>query len=487
MICVPITAHTTDEAIRDIKLASDKADIIELRLDLIENPDIQKLFKVKTKPYIITIRSQDAGGNFTGTDEEKTALFQKAIGLGADYVDIELNFSQLNTILNEKGNTKVIVSYHDFSGTLGNLKEVYQLITSTGCDVVKIATNALSISDNIKIFEILKNKTTETIALCIGEKGLVSRILCLAHGSLVTFASLEQGKESAPGQVTVDEMLNVYKVKNITGQTKVLGLIGNPAKYSKGKIVNNTLFQKHNLDAVFIPFEVDNPKPMIELINYINIQGCSITMPHKQSFIPFLNHFNQEAENMGAINCITKKENQLNGYNTDYVGILNALTNKSNLENKSILILGAGSAARAALAAVKKHTQDITIVNRTEEKAQHLAKSFNVKSAPLTKLNDLNPDLLINATSVGMTPNTDESPVPDDYFQNNKPLVFDIVYTPPLTKLLKQAKEAGCEIVSGVDMYIYQAIHQFKLWLNIDITYNEIKDILVKNDSSCNI
>ncbi len=474
MICIPITARSAEDTISEMISASKCADIVELRIDYIPELQnaltcIEKSLKSKTKPVIITNRPEREGGKFSGNEQDRLRLLQKAIELGADYVDVEYDSIKQIT---RRNSSKLIISYHNFKETPHNLSKLYNDICQHKPDIVKIVTYANDITDNIRIFELLKSAHVPTISFCMGELGNISRILTSKFGGFLTFASLEKGKESAPGQLTVDELSKTYHFKDINKETKLYGIIGNPVSHSMSPAIHNAAFIEKGLNNVYVPLKISNIDAFMKECRKIDFQGFSVTIPHKESVLPFMNDIDHTAGKIGAINTIVNQNGKLTGYNTDCMAAVMGLEyglKKSNetLNNKTISIIGAGGAARAIAFGLKEKGCDITIFNRTIERAEKLSHDVKCKFEKLEEIHKLDSDILINTTSIGMFPDVNQTPVPKNILKEGM-IVFDAVYNPIETRLLRDAKERGCQTINGLSMFINQAAEQFRLWTNID-------------------
>ena len=486
MICIPITARSTEDTISEMSSASKCADIIELRIDYIpELQDtercIEESLKSKTKPVIVTNRPEREGGKFNGSEQDRLRLLQKAIDLGADYVDVE--YDSIKQIVRRK-NSKVIISYHNFKETPQNLSKIYDDICQHKPDIVKIVTYANDITDNIRIFKLLNTANIPIISFCMGELGHISRILTRKFGGVLTFASLERGKESAPGQLTVDELSKIYHFKNINKETKLYGIIGNPVSHSMSPIIHNASFTEKGLNNVYVPLKVSNIGTFIKEYRKTDFQGFSVTIPHKESVLPFLDDIEHTAEKIGAINTIVKQDGKLTGYNTDCMAAITGLEcgleeNGDTLNNKKVSIIGAGGAARAIAFGLKEKGCDITIYNRTIERAKKLSNDVKCRSERFEEIDNLDSDILINTTPIGMFPEVNRTPVPENVLKEGM-IVFDAVYNPIETKLLRDARERGCHTVNGLTMFINQAAEQFRLWTNIDPPVELMNDVVRK-------
>jgi 3-dehydroquinate dehydratase/shikimate dehydrogenase len=488
MICIPITTRRTEDAISEISSASKHADIIELRIDyILELQDaekcIEEALKSKAKPVIVTNRPEIEGGKFSGSEHDRLRLLQKAIDLGADYVDVE--YDSIKQIVRQR-NSKIIISYHNFKETPQDLSKIYNDICQHKPDIVKIVTYANDITDNIRIFELLNTANIPIISFCMGELGHISRILTRKFGGLLTFASFEMGKESAPGQLTASELSKIYHFKNINKETKLYGIIGNPVFHSMSPIIHNASFMEKGLNNVYVPLKVSSIGTFIKEYRKMDFQGFSVTIPHKEGVLPFLDDIEPTAKKIGAINTIVRQDGKLVGYNTDCMAAVIALDNSlretgSTLNDKKVSIIGAGGAARAIAFGLKEKGCDITIYNRTIERAEKLSNDVKCRFKRFEEINKLDSDILINTTPIGMFPKADRTPVPENILKEGM-IVFDAVYNPIETKLLRDASERGCHTVNGLTMFINQAAEQFRLWTNIDppveLMSNVVREIL---------
>ncbi|MEM3640545.1 MAG: shikimate dehydrogenase [Candidatus Bathyarchaeia archaeon] len=263
----------------------------------------------------------------------------------------------------------------------------------------------------------------------------------------------------------------------ISGKTKVCGIIGEPIEHTLSPTMHNAAFEKLNLDFVYVPFKVKTPmlKEAIEGIRSLGIIGLNVTMPYKCTVMKYLDEIDLTARRINAVNTILNIDERLVGYNTDGVGALNALKeNGVTLKGKNLLLLGAGGAGKAIAFHTAPEVEKLVIINRTLQKAKKLTealrKEFSNKKIIYKKLsnetvkNELkDADILINATSIGMHPNTDQSPVPSSLLKREI-CVMDIVYNPPETKLLRDAKATGAKVISGIEMLVYQGAASFEIW-----------------------
>lgn len=494
MLAAVIAARTAEQAVKGIKNAKG-ADLIELRLDCINglsSAKLKELIKSCTKPVIITNRKRDEGGFFNGSEEERVQVLVKAIEFGADFVDIEYSSDKnlIKNLIKRRNKTKIIVSYHNFKETPDNIRGVYSKIKKLNCGTIKIVTQANSVVDNFRIFELIEAANKENqkiIAFCMGSYGKFGRILSLALGSQVTYASVENGKESASGQPKIHELVSHYRIKKLNKNTKIAGLIGNPVEHSWSDIMHNAGFGKLGINAVYLKFRVDRLREFFGYFRQANALGFSVTIPHKIDVIKYLDEIDEKAKEIGAVNTIAIRNKKLIGCNTDCGGAMLALKEKTSLKSKNAVILGAGGSARAiAYGLREENAGSITLLNRTVEKAKVAARDFGCGYGPLCDLKNMNYDILINTTSVGMHPDADASIIPSRLIKKGS-VVFDIVFNPFKTKLLKDAEKKGCKIVPGFEMLVNGAMLQFKLWTNKDAPEKLMREKVMEHlKNACN-
>ena len=490
MICVPIVSPTMDHARKDLDACQKLADIIELRLDLIEDFDLPLLLKEAGKPCIVTNRCKIDGGQFAGTEAERVEILRQAIELHVDYIDIETSTPGplLKSILENKGRVKVILSHHDFTRTPDDLNPLYDLMRQMPADVLKIVTYATDINDNLTLFRLLaraRKDNKRMIAFCMGEKGEISRVLTVQQGGWLTFGSLETGKESAPGQITAGTLKHIYRVNDLKTETKVYGVIGDPVSKSMGYLIHNKAFQETGLPHVYVPLLVQNVTRFFNAYEpYLG--GLSVTMPHKEAIMKTMDRLDPAAERIGAVNTVVHDGNGWTGFNTDYSGALKALEPYRPLQDKNILIIGAGGTAKAIGQGVADQGAQLTLTfNRNRDKAQELADQLKCKLISVRDMDQAAVDILINCSPVGMAPNTNDTPYPARLLKKDI-VVFDSVYNPMETRLLKDAQAAGCATVSGVELFVHQAAGQFALWTGqpapIDLMRRVVEDKLAPQD-----
>lgn len=483
MIIVSITGPGMKDALGQIAASSQYADMFELRLDLIQDPPLGMLMAATGKPIIATCRPDWEGGEFRGTESERVEILNAAAELGAAYIDIELN-SGAGVIRRLHGDGRRLILSHHYNGESKlDITKLYKRMRSAQAHVLKLAYTAEDCADIRFAFEFLqlaKQDKQKAVAIAMGEFGEPTRILYKKFGGWATYASAGVGPSAAPGQIPAAKLKDVYRSENISGKTKVFGVVGNPLKHSKGIYLHNPLFQKAKKDAVYCRFQV---KDLYSFMKHVapKLQGFSVTIPHKQSIIKYLDRIHPTAKAIGAVNTIIRKAGKLYGTNTDAPGALDAIEKVVKVKGKSMLIAGAGGAARAIAFEAQQRGATVCLTNRTESTGRKLATEFNVGFVSKTELlhaarTGVRYDIIVNATSVGMTPHVNASPLPKSIFK--KAIVFDAVYNPPMTKLLRDAKNAGAKIVQGTEMYFNQAALQFELYAGMKPGISTMRKIL---------
>ncbi|HRU04175.1 MAG TPA: shikimate dehydrogenase [Candidatus Brocadiia bacterium] len=465
-ICVSVVGESTDAMLGQMAQAAPHADILELRLDRVVNPDIARLINARTRPVIATNRPVREGGQFRGSEEERVALLQQAAELGAEYVDIELDSAHR---LRAPSSCQRIVSHHDFERTPADLQAIYERLVAAGADIAKIAVMATDIRDNLRVFDLLRSASRPVIALCMGELGRISRILAPKFGAWGVFASVAPGQEAAPGQIAAAELRKLYRFSHISAKTDIYGLIADPIAHSLSPHIQNAAFEAAGVDAVYVPFKVEgSPAAFLRDFRALGVRGYSVTIPHKEAVMPAMDVIEPLAARIGAVNTIVDTGERFLGSNTDYRGALDALESalggKDTLRGCTVAILGAGGAGRALALGARDRGARVTILNRTHDRGLRLANEIGCEARPLAEFADMPaPDVLINTTRAGMWPDVEETPVAAQALQP-KTFVYDSIYNPIQTRLLREAAERGCRTLSGVDWFIGQGAAQFELW-----------------------
>lgn len=471
MICVSIGRSRHRHMMAEHKhLVERGAELVELRLDYISGEvQLKRLLKDRPCPVIVTCRRERDGGKWTGSEDERIMLLKTAIAEGVEYVDLE---EDVAADIPRFGKTKRIVSLHDFRKTPDDLSVIYDRLAAKDADIVKLATMANSPHDCLRMLRLIKTSDLPTVGMCMGEMGTPSRILGGRFGAPFTYATFHHERALAPGQLSYEEMTEVYYYDALNRESNVYAVIGDPIGHSFSPLVHNAALREQNINAVYIPFRVPKShlKRFLTDAPLLGIRGLSVTIPHKENALRVVTRLDRAAREIGAVNTIVFENNGMTGYNTDCRAAMDSLAqvmpkaaDEDGLQGVDCLVLGAGGAARAIAYGLKRRGAKITIASRTREKADALGESLDCKSVEWSARHQVAFDVLVNCTPVGMHPDVDESPFERHHLKPSQ-VVFDTVYNPETTLLVKNARSQSCKVVTGMEMFVRQAALQFKLF-----------------------
>ncbi|HEY1381698.1 MAG TPA: shikimate dehydrogenase [Gemmataceae bacterium] len=476
-ICVVIGRTRHKMVAAEIKEAGKRgAALIELRIDFVARaPDLKRLLADKPCPFVATIRRPQDGGRWAASEDARQMLLKQCIVSGGfDWVDLETDIADQ---IRRFKDVKRIVSYHNLTEFPQNLEEIYARMTGQDADIIKLVVAAQSSADNLRIIELMKKAARPTIAFCSGDLGFPTRILCLKYGAPFTYAAFNKERGVAPGMPAFEDLLRVYCPSRINAETKVYGVIGDPVAHSHSPLVHNAAFRERNVNAVYLPFRVPRGQlpGFLEAFAAVPVEGYSITIPHKEAAAQATHTRDQTVELTRAANTLIRRPHGFFGANTDYPAVLDTLTahlTKPNgppldLHKRMVLILGAGGVARAVAHALHRAGAIVHITNRTLDRAEKLADEVNAEALDWTARHKEGCDLVVNCTPVGMHPNVDESPLHASYLRPGM-VVFDTVYTPETTMLIREAKTRGAQVITGVELFIRQAGAQFHLFTGLE-------------------
>lgn len=471
MICVSIGRGRHRMMLAEQQFLSEKGvQLIELRLDYIRRPvNLQRLLAERTVPVIATVRRPADGGKWMRSEQDRLMLLRTAIANKADYVDLEHDIAGS---IPRFGPTKRIVSYHNFDETPQDLDEIWLGMSRLDPDVIKLVTFANNPMDNIRILRLLKRARVPTVAFCMGEMGTTSRVLCGKFGAPWTYASIHEEREMAPGQLTLQQMQEDFQYEKIGRETGILGVIADPVAHSLSPRVHNAAIRKAGLDLIYLPFRVpaEQLESFMEACPEMDIRGLSVTLPHKEKVLRSLNVLDDNVVGIRACNTVVFQGQNAYGYNTDLEAAVQVVLEAFQLEDsrealsgKRILILGAGGVARTIAWGLLRRGADVYLSSRDFRKAEGLANQLKCKSIDWAVRQNFRCQMMINATPCGMFPNMDETPFEQGWF-DPEVVVFDTIYNPEQTLFIKYARQAGCETLTGVDMFVRQAERQFQLF-----------------------
>ena len=454
--------------IEQLRIGLRKTRTLELRLDYLESGAERELFFVqlrRSRPraaLIATCRRKEGGGLFRGTREEEIDVLKQAISASCTWCDVEIETARhfkRRELRRALAPARVIVSYHNFQRTPKNLADVVRVLERAGGDSVKVAAHCHSVADSVRVGQ-LPGRRRDLVAIPMGEFGLAGRILSLRTGSALAYAAIEQ--TTAPGQLSLDAMLGLYRAGRLTARTRVYGVMGNPIGHSLSPLLHNTAFQARKFDAVFVPFLVQDVRDFLGAIKSLGVRGVSVTIPHKEAILRHLDDCDPLAERIGAVNTlVVRGGGRLYGYNTDYVGVLRSLEQRMRLAGSRVLLFGAGGAARAAAFALAQAGSIVCFTARRPERARELAGAVGGQVIPRAELPREYFDAIVNCTPVGMHP---AGGCPLEAAELNCRIVMDMVYRPRETELLRLARRKGIETISGVEMFLAQGFAQYEIW-----------------------
>ena len=446
---------------------------IEFRLDYLAKPALA-LPKIKAfREYhpeaimIATCRRAAGGGKFRGSVASQVDILVKAGAQGCHLVDVELETaSQLKPAdFNRlRRSASLILSAHDFRGTR-KLEDTFARMREHPADFFKIVSTANSLYDNVVMMKFLEQHSHEhsMIGICMGEQGIISRVLGVRAGSQFTFAAASPGEETGPGQVTARTLRDTYRIDQVDAATRVYGVAGDPVAHSLSPIMLNTAFRRENVNAVYLALHAKSLDDLLSCINDIPIHGLSVTMPYKEEIIKHLDKTDPLTTKIGACNTVVRSQDgKLYGFNTDVSGVVRPLEQRITLQGAKILVLGAGGAARAAVFGLKERGADVYILNRTPGPAQTLARQARAKAINKAQLKKLEFEVIINATPVGMEGNRDPLPLAENEFKAK--YFFEMIYTPAETRMVKIARSRGMYVIPGSEMFVQQGARQFEIW-----------------------
>jgi len=457
-LCVTVAADDAAELRRQRDEASEAgADLVELRLDAMGRPDVAAALEGRRSPVIVTCRPKWEGGAFEGAEEDRLKILTDALTAGAEYVDVEFS-ARFDSLMHSTNGRRVVLSMHDFSGVPGDLGARVRAMRAVGAEVIKVAVLAQSLCDNLALLD-LRDDTLPAVFIGMGPCGTPSRILPNHFGSAWTYA----GDGHAPGQIPVSRMLNEFRMREISNQTALYGIVGYPLGHSISPAMHNAVFRAAGVDAVYLPMPAANADDFLEFARHMRVRGASVTIPFKVDLFQRADVSDDLSRSVGAINTLKRHHTKWMGRNTDVNGFLAPLRGRVQLRGLRAAILGAGGAARAVAVALSSAGAEVSVYGRNHERAAEVARLIGRKPSQRDQPPPGSWELLVNATPVGTFPNPDQTPFPGGKFDGH--VVYDLVYNPAETRFLQEAIAAGCETIGGLDMLVAQAEEQSDWWI----------------------
>jgi 3-dehydroquinate dehydratase/shikimate dehydrogenase len=471
-VCLAVSGETVDEMLDSAESMVRDNPFVEFRLDYLKQP-LPALNKIRsfleTHHYVTAIgtcRRAENGGKFKGSLASQLDVLNKAGAAGCQIVDLEIQSAMKakpDAVARLRNNARLLVSFHDFKATR-NLDGELEKMLKVPADFYKVVSTATTLSDNVAMMKFLKahSDSHALVGVCMGEQGVISRVLSLRSGGVFTFGSVNADLRTAPGQISARDLRAIYRIEQVDRATRVYGVAGDPVEHSLSPVIMNAAMRRENVNSVYLPLHAKTLKDLLYCIREIPLHGLSITMPYKQAILEHLDNSDAHTTKTGACNTVVRgQDGKLYGFNTDIAGVVRPLEQRLTIEKAKVLVLGAGGAARAAVFGLKERGAEVWVMNRTSAKALKLsrqAKAHSIKRADLKKASF---DVIINATPVGMG-NTRDCPLKDDEIKAK--VVFDMVYDPVETHLLQVARAKGIAVIPGVEMFVQQAARQFEIW-----------------------
>ncbi len=480
-ICVSIIEDRPETALEAAKAAVAKgADVVEFRFDMMKTlPSNISFFRQIPIPKIATLRTAQQGGKYGGNEHDRLVFFQSAIRGGFEFIDLEHDSPLLSRRETDLKGARIICSYHDLEGT-PSPNEIVDILVRCGAkgDVPKAAFKVGSISallDLIDAARLFSFTEKEFSLIGMGELGELTRVCASEMGIGFTYASLERGKEAAPGQ------LDIQIMKRLSGEKTITGIIGHPLSHTLSPAMHNAAFATLGLPGryVVLPTAKDELETLLQVAVELDLRGFNVTIPHKESILPLLDRLDPSAERIGAVNTVLVEDGRFTGFNTDVHGATMALRS-AGVEGKGMkaLVIGAGGASRAVVSALSDMGTKTFICNRTKEKAESLARSFkNVRDIDVADAPKEEFDIVVNCTPLGMKGFPDELPIGPEVFRSGQ-FVMDTIYNPPKTRFLAEAERKGAVTINGEGMLVHQGLKAFEIFTNKQASYEVMLNAL---------
>lgn len=486
MICVSIGRGRHRFVIKEHQhLVEQGARLVELRLDYISGKvNIRRLVADRPCPVVVACRRPNDGGKWTGTEEHRQMLLREAIAEGVEYIDLE---DDIAAGIPRFGQTKRIISLHDFRKTPDNLDEIHTRLCKLDPDIVKISTMANHPHDNLRMMDLVRRSKVPTIGLCMGDIGIPTRILANRVGAPMTYGTYHSERALAPGQMSFLQMVEVYRFDQINADTEIYGVVADPIGHSLSPLIHNVAFGQLGLNKVYVPFRVprEDLSQFIDDAPAMGIRGLSITIPHKEEVIKKLTETDGAVRGIGAANTVTFNGAVRAGHNTDYQAAMTSLEEAMGISGpaekpfhgKTAIVLGSGGVGAAITYGLVRRGAHVVVTDCLPQKAAALAERFKCVAIDWAVRHSISADILVNCTPVGMHPNVDETPF-DKHHLRPSMVVFDVVYNPENTLLIKDARSRNCTVVTGVEMFVRQACMQFKLFTGHDGPADLMRDVI---------
>ncbi len=461
-----------------------EGDFLEIRADHIPRISWARTLKNVDTPIIATLRTKSQGGFWEGSDAEYLKFAKAACKAEVAYVDIEFASAKCIDSLPKDRKTKVILSYHTRDNDAEKLTAILEEMLEVKADVYKLIYTAQSLNDSLIAKRLIKKAKLSKVKYVIhgmDDDGKLSRIMGALDGNEWTYVANAFDKTTASGQLTLLEASNYFNIPEKRNKTRVLGLIGSPIHQSKGWRLHNDLIAQHlknrkanDPDYIYLNFHVEELESFWEKW-HPHLHGLSVTIPHKETIVPFLDDFTTEVKISGVCNTLIKTSKGWTGHNTDFLALQALLTPVRHLLGSGALVIGTGATARSAIAALKRlDIKPVFVVGRNQERGNLLSEKLGIDFLLESEVHYAGVSGIIQTTPVGMVPYTDRYPTGTSHFRRER-VVLDVIYNPPVTRFLQIAQDRGCRIISGVDMFLLQAAKQFEIFTGQSITPEDVE------------
>ena len=456
-ICAVVTGRTMDE-MRAARDAVTGAGLVELRLDFADRPDAAAALQGRTLPVVVTCRAKWEGGHFEGSEEERRRVLESALDLGAEFVDVEAAAGFSSALIEKTRGRRIVISAHKFDAPPGDVSERFASLRSSGAEISKLAVQVESLEQMSALFDVADaaGPACDRILIAMGNAGMTSRVFPARLGSRWTYA----GDGVAPGQLTIERLHREFHFDRIASDATLYAVVGKPIVHSRSPMMHNAGFAATGANAVYVPLEARDAEDFVRFARRSGLAGASITTPFKVELMPYVDEIDPLARRVGAVNTLVVRNGRWIGANTDVEGFLAPLEARMTLPGIKAVVLGSGGAARAVAVALLDRGASVTICARRREAAGAIVKDVGGRVGEWP-LREARWDLLVNATTAGSLVNAGD---PAEGAPLSGKIVYDLVYLPAETELLRRARKEGCETIGGMDMLIAQAERQFELW-----------------------
>jgi 3-dehydroquinate dehydratase/shikimate dehydrogenase len=469
-LCLTLADERVDHLAAKIRRQDGACPLIEIRIDHLDSPQIPGLPGSRRSRYIATCRPEREGGRYRGGEADRLELLRQAARSGFDWVDLEHDVPPISLA----PGVQVVRSYHDFRGFPSDWPALIQRIDALPGDISKIA---VAVENTGQLVEVLRQfeqpSARKRIFIGMNGMGQASRLLGHFLGNAWTYVTEEADRQVAPGQCSLHEALTSYRLDFPGSQPTFYGILGNPLVHSLSPPLHNRLFAHYGLGNVYLPFQLTAVDPWFDYVASSPVQfgGFSVTLPFKTDVVRFAGTSGKRDQ---ALNTLVRDGSGWKGLNTDYAGFLKPLA-EADLRGCEALVLGTGGVTHTVIRALQAKEARVTVIGRNPDKTAALAARYHCGKALFSDL-PLKAQLCVNCTPVGQYPATDSSPLSKD--QLTFEMVYELIYRPERTTLVRMAEEKGLKTISGLEMFVEQAALQFQAWTGIDPDRKLVREIV---------